>query len=280
MLNGYLRKRPLVIFWVLGALLLLLYSAIYLVYPFRDAWNDAVLYVVYIITVSTPALVVTVTLQLYDVNDLPRRVWLNFTIGFWGWVVAEFIWVAYILLAGNPPRVNLSDLFYLFGYVFITMGVYHQYLLLGQPAARWSRWAAILFWGLAILLTLLALVFTGAFFDPAMFLEDLFGITDLMLGAVALIMLSAFRGGALARPWRGFIVLALANVFYAWLSQTGAYQVDTVSGDVLRLISDLVYMLSYLVLASGFLYQYLLLRFGPRISGGEETHRKENGIAA
>lgn len=279
MLNGLFKKRPLFVFWGVGILLLILYSAIYLIYPFRDAWNDAVLYVIYIVTVSTPALAVTVTLQLYDVHDLPRRVWLNFTIGFWCWVAAEFIWVSYILLVGHPPRVNLSDFFYLTGYVFISLGIYHQYLLLGQPATRWSRWALFFFWGVVVALTLLALVFTDAFFDTAMFLEDLFGITDLLLGAVALTMLAAFRGGALARPWGGFIVLALANVFYAWLSQTGTYRVDTVSGDVLRLISDLVYMLSYLVLASGFLYQYLLLRFGPRISG-EEIHRKESGISA
>ncbi len=279
MLNGLLKKRPLLVFWGLGILLLILYSAIYLVYPFRDAWNDAVLYVIYVITVSTPALAVTATLQLYDVNDLPRRVWLNFTIGFWCWVAAEFVWVSYSLLVGYPPPLNLSDFFYLTGYVFISLGIYHQYLLLGQPATRWSRWMAFFFWGLAVLLALLMLALTGAFFDTAMFLQDLFGITDLLLGAAALAMLAAFRGGALARPWGGFIVLALANIFYAWLSQTGAYQVDTVSGDVLRLISDLVYMLSYLVLASGFLYQYFLLRFGPRISGGE-THHKERGITA
>ncbi len=278
MLNGLLKKRPLAIFWGLGALLMILYSAIYLIYPFRDAWNDAILYVIYITAVSTPALAVTVTLQLYDVSDLPRRVWLNFTIGFWGWVVAEFIWVSYGLLGGYPPRVNLSDLFYLLGYVFITVGIYHQYLLLGQPVVRWSRWAVVLFWVVVTLLTLAVLALTGMFFDAAMFLEDLFGITDLLLGVVALTMLSAFRGGALARPWVGFIVLALANVFYAWLSQTGTYQVDTVSGDVFRLISDLVYMLSYLVLAYGFLYQYLLLRFGPRISG-EDIHPK-SGISA
>lgn len=279
MLNGLFKKRPMFVFWGLGVLLLVLYSAIYLIYPFRDAWNDAVLYVIYIVTVSTPALAVTVTLQLYDVRDLPRRVWLNFTIGFWSWVAAEFIWVSYSLLIGHPPRINLSDFFYLTGYAFISLGVYHQYLLLSQPATRWSRWTIFFFWGAVIALTLLVLVFKDAFFDAAMFLEDLFGITDLLLGAVALTLLAAFRGGALARPWGGFIVLALANVFYAWLSQTGTYQVDTVSGDVLRLISDLVYMLSYLVLAAGFLYQYLLLRFGPRISG-EEIRRKESGISA
>ena len=68
----------------------------------------------------------------------------------------------------------------------------------------------------------------------------------------------------LGRPWWGFVILALADAFYGWLIQTGSYDYETLTGDLLRLTSDIIYMLAYLVIAFSFLRQYVLLKIGPR----------------
>ena len=282
MYKRWFSRQPLGAFWAVSIFALLLYSFIYIVYPFSQPVDDLVLNVVYLACVLSPAWIASAVLKSYDPNDAPIRIWKYFSIGFWAWAAAEFVWVGYNLILGEVPHVNLSDPLYLAGYILMTFAIAGQYRLARYQSEVSERFIVFAIW-ISILLLSTFLFFITSMVPPAFlsfaeyvgaFLNIVNGVGDLTLAIAGLIMISLFRGGALGRPWWGFIILAVADVFYGWLAQAGAYDYQTISGDLLRLASDLIYMLAYLVISHSFLRQLILLRFGPSETSPTIPRRK------
>ena len=271
MLKRFLSRRLLLIFWFASILGMLLYSGIYVNHPFSSNVNDILLNTIYIISVASPAWIASAVRDIYDKNDSPARIWVYFSIGFWAWTVAEIAWIGYNMLVGGVPQVNLSDPFYLAGYILMTFAVASQYRQTRYQAAMSERALVLLMWLTMLLVSVLIFFATELSLSPSLsaaeelgrFLNVLYGVGDMTLALAALILITRFQGGALGRPWWGFVILALADVFYGLLIQSGSYGNHTLIGDLLRLVSTLIYMLSYLVIAYSFLRQYVLLKFGP-----------------
>lgn len=272
MFERLLSRRPLAIFWSASILAMLLYSVIYIKYPFSPFVNDLWLKAIYLVAVISPAWMASSVRNAYDKNDAPARIWVYFSVGFWAWAVAELVWVGYSMFIGVVPSVNLSDPLYLAGYILMTFAIASQYRQTVYQGAISER--ALVFWMWLSMLLVSVLIFfvtelawtpnSSAAEQLNAYLNIVFGIGDMTLALAALILVTRFQGGALGRPWWGFIILALADIFYGWLTQTGSYGFQTLTGDLLRLTSDLIYMLSYLVIAYSFLRQLILLKFGPR----------------
>lgn len=265
------RRRPLLIFWLASISGMLLYSFIYIQYPFSPLVNDAWLKIIYLISVISPAWIATLVRNTYDKNEAPGRIWVYFSIGFWAWAAAEFVWVAYNLVFEEVPHLNPSDPFYLAGYILMTFAIASQYRQTRYQENMSERTLVFLIWiSMTVVSVLLFFVIELALTpsDSAAeqigaYLNIVYGVGDMTLALAALILVTRFQGGALGRPWWGFIILAVADIFYGFLIQTGSYDNQTLTGDLLRLASDLIYMLSYLVIAYSFLRQLVLLKFGP-----------------
>jgi hypothetical protein len=267
----YSGKKHLQIFWFVFFFILIAYSVIYNIYPFSELVNDWILNIVYMTSVVVPAIAASAVLKNYGKEEHPHKIWLYITVGFWVWAVAELTWIAYNMLLGEVPSLSLADPLYLIGYFYLILAILVQYKLMNRNAKMSLPVAALLMWFLII--TASAIVFILAisvsdirqqFLDYlAVFLAYLNSIADLVIGVAALLIIRAFQGGALGKPWWGFLILGASDFFYAWLIQTDAYAYETLSGDLLRFASDLAYMLAYLLIGYGFLQHYLLLHFGP-----------------
>ena len=280
MLKQWLIRHPLLVFWVMSILAMLLYSGIYVIYPFSFAVNDSFLNAIYLVSVISPAWIATAVLKTYDPADAPVKIWKYFSAGFWAWAAAEIVWVGYNMIQGDVPPVNLSDPLYLAGYILMTFAIARQYRQTRYQAALSERALVLLMWLSMLLISVLIYFLTVLALSPSAtasgqlgaLLNIIYGVGDMTLALAALLIVTLFQGGALGRPWWGFVILALADVFYGLLIQSGVYDFQTLSGDLLRLASDLIYMLSYLVIAYSFLRQYVLLHFGPSEIFSGESH--------
>ena len=267
-------RNPLTAFWIVSILALLLYSVVYLVEPRPGLPDEIALNVIYLAAVISPAVVASLVLRSYDPTDPPIRIWKYFAYGFWAWAAAEVIWVIYNMLLGNVPSLNLADPFYILGYVLMTFSVAIQYRQARYQSTVSEQAIVLIIWVSMLLIS--TLLFFVTILVPSRnlsiveyigaYLNIVNGLGDITLALAAILLVTLFQGGALGRPWWGFIILALADAFYGWLTQTGAYNYQVLSGDFLRLTSDLIYMLAYLVIAYSFLRQYVLLRFGPSVT--------------
>lgn len=263
--------RTLLVFWLVSIFGMLLYSVVYIQYPFSPLVNDIWLNVIYLISVISPAWIATLVRNIYDKNDAPARIWRYFTIGFWAWAGAEIIWVLYNMVLGEVPHINFSDPFYLAGYILMTFAIASQYRQTRYQDAMSERMLVILMWVSMTVVSVLIFFVTQLAWMPGAsaaeqigaYLNIVYGVGDMTLALAALLLVTRFQGGALGRPWLGFIILALADIFYGFLTQTGSYDYATLTGDLLRLTSDIIYMLAYLVIAYSFLRQFVLLKFGP-----------------
>ncbi len=252
--------RSLIIaFWIGSSAILLVYYLVYRFYPFAATLNNLILNAGYLVCTISPAWVVTSIWRRYEKNEPHRRIWMYFMIGFWAWAMAEFTWVVYNWFEAAVPDVNLSDPFYLIGYFFLTAAIAGQYRLIRRAPVKVEVQVMILIWSGILIGTLLLLILTRSSGGVGAMLENLYAVSNFTLGLAGVLMLTVFQSGALGRPWWGFIAFSLSDIFYAWILQVGG---SNPSVD-LRALSDLVYMLSYLLIAYGFLQHYALLRFGP-----------------
>ena len=270
-MDKLLPRHPALAFWVMSIIALLLYSGIYILHPFSTGVNEFFLNVVYLAAVTSPAVIASAVQKEYDSADTPMRIWKCFAYGFWSWSLAELIWVIYRSIMGEVPLVNLSAPFYLVGYVLMTLAVTSQYVQTRHQGSLSERAIVMIVWITMLLVSMLLFFVTVLVPSANLSLADyvggylniLYGVGDMTLAITAVLMVVLFQGGALGRPWWGFITLAVADAFYGWLIQTGAHAYETLGGNLLRLTSDLIYMCSYLMIAYSFLRQYVLLRFGP-----------------
>lgn len=232
------------------------YVYIYQATPLPGDWNDILVSAADPFVTLLAALSVTGVLLCYQKNDKPYLIWLYFTIGMWFWVFAEatFAYLSFILEDAPPPGV--SDVLWFIGYGALAVALYYQYqLVVKEKIALWKpiviSLAVILFCPLLLLLLQIPI-------ELQSFVDYLYPIVDFAICIVSFRLYIVFGGGKLSRPWMGLFLLGIADAIWAWLALSGGEPVDKYG-----IIGDAMYVAAYLILAIGFLRQYLLLRFGP-----------------
>lgn len=246
----------------LSVLLLIGYGLVYQLQPFPSFWNDFSLNAATVGAAFFTAAAALMVMSAYHQQDAVHRVWLFFSIGFTLWALAEIIWSYYNLTVGDVPIPSLSDYLWMAGYLFFGLGFVWQYRILFTLTLQ----RGLVFLVGISLITLAATWFMQFQFgdlSSSSFVNLFYPIADLGVAIVAFRLVWSFRGGAMARAWLALLVFSLADGFYAWLEQTGAYAWSVSTGNILSLIADSIYIAAYLLLAVGFLYQFFLLRYGP-----------------
>lgn len=252
---------------VLSLVLIAGYIYVYQFEPYSSVVNDALLNLFTILAAAYAAGAAFLVVSLYDKNDMPHHIWMSFALGFGAWALAEVVWAIYNLSVSEVPVPSLSDGIWYLGYISFTFGFIRQYRVAYQTSRRVETSIVLIVWllviGLGIAVTMLANDFVFLF---SVFVDVSYPFADLAMVVFAIGLVWAFRGGAFTRPWLGMVVFSISDGLYAWLVQTGAYGWSIDNGNFLSLFVDVMYVFAYLMVGLGFLAQYSLLRYGPRIS--------------
>jgi hypothetical protein len=237
------------------------YVFVYQVGPFSEDTNSFVLNLADPFAALLAAISLTAVLLHYRKEDKPYPIWLYFAIGMWAWVLAESIWSFIDFTSGEVPPVGIPDVFWLIGYALLSIALYKQYQLISHTKIAW--WKVVAVWAGIMLVVLVGLFLAHIEFTLENFMNYLYPAIDFALCIAALRLFMAFGGGKLSRPWIGLFVMGISDFIWAWLNATGQYQASSDAGTWLSVFTDTTYVAAYLMLAIGFLMQYLLLRFGP-----------------
>jgi hypothetical protein len=258
-----------------GSLIIMVYALVYLLDPFSHFFNQLILGTLTLVASALVSVYATLIFRLLLPGDAPRAVWKNFAIGFWLWTIAEFFWLLRGLSIGNvggtASGLTISHLFWFVAYVFFSIALYRQHRIIATARRARGIWVVFAIWGGVIVASVLTNWGMDGSLDFLPFLQYFFGLADLAVGIVGLSMLMAFRGGALAWPWWGFLGLAVSNIAYEALDASMMASASTTTIFILEMFSELIYLAAYLVLVFGFYKQYLLLRYGPPV--GEPATR-------
>jgi hypothetical protein len=238
------------------------YAVIYLTIPFSEFVNKFILSLLTVLSAVVAAGAATLVYSSYEDGEPPRLVWRNFSLGFWSWVLAEIIYsVEYLFLSDVLVISPVARLFWFIGFIFFTIALIAQYqIIYGNP--RRSVITAVLIWVGVMILALLILLASNEPITANSFLKFFNSLANLVIGIVALLLLLTFRGGILSRPWWGFLGFAVADILYFFIDQAGAVGGQPFFSNLMILLTHIIYMLAYLILALGFYVQYLLLKYG------------------
>jgi hypothetical protein len=195
-----------------------------------------------------------------------RSAWILLTIGLTGNLLGQLGLAPYQLLLGRPtPFPSVADVFFLLAYPFITLALVafvNAYDKAGFPlggvADRWLT--ALLVVGLC--LSVGSVVLTPIAQAQAPLVEKAlnlaYPILDFILLVPTVLLLRItlrLRGGRVGKVWLmfslGFVLLSLADVFFAYLSGLGAAHLDP--------IVDALYIAAYGFLARGAVCQHHLV---------------------
>ncbi len=237
------------------------YVFVYQTSPFPEEWNSFLINLADPFTALLGAIAVTAVLLSYGKEDKPYSVWLYFTIGMWAWVLAESVWSFIDFTTGVVPAIGLPDVFWFIGYGVLALALRSQYQLVYQTKISWWKLAAI--WAGLLLADWVILWIVGSPFTTENFVNYFYPLIDFALCVASIRLFMTFGGGKLSRPWIGLFALGISDAVYAWLNATGQYQASSDAGTWLSIFTDTTYVAAYLILAIGFLMQYLLLRLGP-----------------
>lgn len=201
-------------------------------------------------------------------TDRSRRIWGQIAIGMLLWMIAEGIWAFYEVILNRPvPYPSLADALWLLGYIPIYFALYIRYRSFrsAQPTLRQRfviAFLALLFSSLIIYYILVPIVQS---FDPGRLLESLLNIAyplfDLILLILTMVIVFSLEQGRFSFTWRlfglGFVAMAAADLMFSYASWNEIYYPDG-HLNIVSLLIDMSYYVSYLVLGLG-IYSYWLL---------------------
>jgi hypothetical protein len=205
-----------------------------------------------------------------------RRIWGGLMIGWICWMIAELLW-AYYSLTGQDPFPSFADLFYLLGYIPLSIGLLSRIRNLPTRLNK-SQYAILgsvsLLAGLVTFAYILLPIMQA--YDPERLLESIlspfYPLADLFLLLVVLRILFTFGPGNYGMAWRlvliGFITVTISDLIYSYADWNGLYYPDS-SATILSTVGvDWLYSLSYLFWSFG---MYVL-----RVLLGEHEIRRIN----
>ena len=251
--------------------LVLVYAVIYFGGPFSPSINNLLADILTVTASMFSAVSATLIWTMYEKSDAPRRVWSNFALGLWLWVIGESIW-SYLNLTlpnGDVP-VGAPDIFWVIAYYFLGRALLLQFQILVHPTGSELKRRVIssgLFFGILFVIIFGALewlALSSSIVDTLV--NAFYPAGDLTLALAAIWLTRNFQGGILGRPWIGILVFTFTDLMYAWLQLSGAYAWSLDRGNFVSGFSDIVYFSAYLVLGLVSISQWLFLKYGLRSS--------------
>ena len=227
--------------------------------PFPETINSLILNGGTTLSACIAAFIFSLIPLNFQKDEPPRVIWSSFALCLWLWTIAEAVWGYLYMRDGQVDVFTVADIFWLLGYFALTVSLARQFRLVLFARRETVIWVAIGMWlGLLLSITLILLVIQS---DTP--LEDFFSyfylLADTLVGLLAIYLVYAFRGRALAIPWLTISSFVLSDFIYIRLTETGVYDY-VMSGISIALLADTLYVLAYFLVAWGGLEQYLLLR--------------------
>lgn len=227
--------------------------------PFPEEINSLILNGGTTLSALIAALLFTLIPFYYQPGEQPRVIWTFFAVCMWLWTIAEAIWGYLYMRDGEVPVFSVADLFWLLGYIALTISLVRQFRLISFSQKNTVAWAALGIW-LGILITISVILLVIQSETPmADFFSYFYLLADGVIGLLALYLVYAFRGRALAIPWLTISSFVVSDFIYIRLTESGIYDY-VMSGISIALVADTLYVIAYLLVAWGGLEQYLLLR--------------------
>ncbi|MFT3891662.1 MAG: hypothetical protein QM730_08530 [Anaerolineales bacterium] len=227
--------------------------------PFSEFVNSLILNGGTTLSALIAAVIFTFIPAFFTREEPPRMIWTSFAVCLWLWVVAEAIWGYLYIRDGEVPVFSIADIFWLAGYIALTVSLARQFRLVLFAQKETIAWVALSVWlALLIVITVILLVIRSE--TPlADFFSYFYLLADALIGLLALYLVYAFRGRALAIPWLTISSFVISDFIYIRLTESGVYDY-VMSGISIALLADTLYLIAYLLVAWGGLEQYLLLR--------------------
>ena len=227
--------------------------------PFSETVNSFILNGGTTLSALIAALILSLIPFYFQREEPPRMIWTFFALCAWLWTVAEAIWAYIYIRDGEVPVFSLADIFWLLGYIALTVSMGRQFRLVSFSRRGNVSWSAFGIW-LGILASIaVVLVVTSSENLLSDFFAYFYLLADAVVGLFALYLVYAFRARALAIPWLTISSFVLSDFIYIRLTESGMYDY-VMSGISIALLADTLYVVAYLLVAWGGLEQYLLLR--------------------
>lgn len=253
-MNRY-RIPTLIIF----LLIIVLFAWTYVFAPFSENINSVILNGGTTLSALIAAVIFTFIPFFFHREEPPRVIWAAFAIYAWLWTIAEAIWGYIYIRDGEVPGFTLADLFWLLGYIALTVSLARQFRLISFSKANRVVWAALGLW-LGVISIIAAILFINHSETPREnFFSYFYLMADSVVGLLALYLVYSFRARAMAIPWLAISSFVLSDIIYIRLTESGVYDY-VMSGISIALLADTLYVVAYLLVAWGGLEQYLLLR--------------------
>jgi hypothetical protein len=241
-------------------ILLIGYILIYQFAPFKEPWSDIILNTLTPVAAAFAAIIASLIFFYYEKDDAPRRIWKSLMIGSWLWFAAEAIWSYQAMTLGEAPN-GIVDVSWVLGFIFFTLALYDQHSLINPSKKILYRNIVLGAWAVVLLIPVPIVFFTKVFTFKT-YIDFFYPFADLAVGVAGILLILAFQGGSLIRPWIGLVVFGVTDFLYAWAEQIGLYSWSAENGNPLSLLIDSSYMAAYLILGLGFLGHWVLIRYG------------------
>lgn len=227
--------------------------------PFSESLNSIILNGATTLCALLAAVIFTLIPMYYQPEEPPRIIWIAFAVYAWLWTIAEAVWGYIYIRDGEVAGFTIADVFWLLGYIALTVSLARQFRLIS-----FSQRKTVFYIGLGIWLGVLAIVsaivlFTRKETPLESFFVYFYLVADIVIGLLALYIVYAFGGRALAIPWLAVSSFVVSDLIYIQLTESGAYDY-VMSGVSIALLADTMYVVAYLLVAWGGLEQYFLLR--------------------
>ncbi len=212
--------------------------------------------VISILTVS----IFAIRVWLSNRNDENlNRFWGFLALGVVLWTIAEIIWLYMSLVYSEVPYPSSADLFWLLGYVPITIAFFERHDEFRIVQTHQQRMLNILVAALFILAAGVFVIWpTITAFDPTKIIESLLNIayplTDVTLSIVILRIFFSTQTGRFSITWRllgfGFLAMTVSDLMFSYTSWIGIYYPDG-HPNIISIVLDLFYYNAYLSMAVG-----------------------------
>lgn len=227
--------------------------------PFSEFLNSLILNGSTTLSALIAACIFTFIPFYFQPDEPPRVIWISFASSMWLWTIAEAIWGYLYIRDGEVAIFSFADVFWLLGYVAFTVSFARQIRLILFSRTNTVLWSSVGVW-LGVIVSITAFLFaTRADVLLGDFFLYFYLLADFIFGLLALYLVYAFRGRALAIPWLTLSSFVVSDFIYIHLTESGVYDY-VMSGISIGLVADTLYVIAYLLVAWGGVEQYLLLR--------------------
>ncbi|RLI98770.1 MAG: hypothetical protein DRP00_01280 [Candidatus Aenigmatarchaeota archaeon] len=195
-------------------------------------------------------------------KSLEGKCWMLLGIGLFLWGVGELFWAWYELVEKIYPFPSIGDIYYTLGYLSMILATLYYFSYIQIPLKTRKIYLVALVslaYGLAsFFFVLYPIIISDLSLVEKTFLL-IYPFLDVYLIFCGLLLVEAFRGGALSRVWLiislAFLFTGFADTIFSYLDWNGLYELGSPYDYV-----DFLWIAGYLLFVYAPIYERIALR--------------------